>query len=450
MAQVAEYKKRIVEQFANLVKDYPIIAVVNVENIPGPQMQAMRAKLRGTAELAMTKQRLMRLALEAAKNERKGVEQLIPRLEGMPAMIFTKQNPFKLASMLRKYKSSAPAKGGQTAPRDIVVKATLTPFAPGPIIAELGSIGLKTGVEKGKVAIKADATVVKQGEIISPKVAEVLTRLGIQPMEIGLDLVAVYDNGTIYARDVLSVDEQEYLNRLREAASNALWLSVSVGYVTSENIRLLISRAYKESKGLSEMAKLPKSAAVETAGEEIVIVPETAPAAEEETVTMPEAEEAETEKEEAAPADKEETSPEELAELEIEAPEAVMEKEEIAEEQQEEEKAEEQREEEKYEPEARTYEPEKEPESEEAELKIEEETKLPLGKIPTAHELAELARKREQAQQAKPKALIDKELIAERARKDKEAEEKRIQDDEIQKLTEKLRKKGTLRGDGKN
>ena len=247
---VAEYKKEIVSNLVNLIKEYPIIAVVNMENLPAPQLQAMRAQLRSGFFITMTKRRLIKLAIEQTKSNKKGIEKLEAHLGGMPALIFTKENPFKLSKTLQKSKSPAPAKAGQTAPRDIMVSKGATSFAPGPIIGELAMAGIKSGVDGGKVAIKEDSVVVKAGERIKPKVAEILTRLGIQPMEVGLDLVAVYENGLIYARDVLSVDEKEYKSRLANASRWAFNLAVYAAYPTKGTIKTLVVKAHNDAKNL--------------------------------------------------------------------------------------------------------------------------------------------------------------------------------------------------------
>ncbi|MBS3101662.1 50S ribosomal protein L10 [Candidatus Woesearchaeota archaeon] len=249
-AHVAEYKKEIVGNLINLISEYPIIAVVNMENLPAPQLQTMRAQLRGKFVMTMTKRRLIKLAFEAAKAKKKGIETLEAHLGGMPALIFTKENPFKLSKTLQKSKSPAPAKAGQTAPRDIVVSKGATSFAPGPIIGELAMAGIKSGVEGGKVAIKEDVVVVKSGEKIKPKVAEILIRLGIQPMEVGLDLVAVFENGLVYTRDVLSVDESEYKSRLANASRWAFNLATYISYPTKSTINLLIGKAYNDAKAI--------------------------------------------------------------------------------------------------------------------------------------------------------------------------------------------------------
>ncbi len=250
MAHVAEYKKKTVENIVKLVKEYPIVGAVNMENLPAPQLQAMRAQLRGKVVLAMTKRRIMKIALEKVKNDKKGIEQLEEHLQGMPALIFTKESPFKLSRILQKNKSSAPAKAGQTAPKDIMVNKGSTGFAPGPIIGELGMIGIKTGVEGGKVAIKEDTVVVKEGEKIKPKVAEILTRLGIEPMEVGLDLMAAYENGLIYKKDILTIDDQEYMNKIDNAARNSFNLAFNIAYTTKDNISLFIGKAFNDAKAL--------------------------------------------------------------------------------------------------------------------------------------------------------------------------------------------------------
>ena len=263
-AHVAEYKKEIVDALVKMINEYPIIGVVNMENLPAPQLQKMRAQLRGKFFITMTKRRLIKLAFEQTKSNKKGIEQLENNLGGMPALIFTKENPFKLSRTLQRNKSPAPAKAGQTAPRDIVVNKGPTPFAPGPIIGELAMVGIKSGVEGGKVAVKEDTVVAKAGEKIKPKVAEILTRLGVQPMEVGLDLVAVYENGIIYGREILSVDEKEYLSRLNNAARWAFNLAIEAGYTTKDTIQVLLGKAHNDAKNLGVSQNILEKGIIES------------------------------------------------------------------------------------------------------------------------------------------------------------------------------------------
>ncbi len=248
MAHASPAKKDLVKRLIKLFEQYPIVGAVNMENLPAPQLQNMKATLRGRIELVMTKRRLMKVAMSQSKVQ--GLAELEPHLVGMPALLFTKENPFALFRILKKSRSKAPAKNGQIAPFDLVVPAGQTPFAPGPIIGELGALGIKTGVEAGKVVVKADSTVAHKGDKISQKVADVLTRLDIKPMEVGLSLVAVLEKGVIYTSEILDVDEVEFMNKLQNAARWSINLSVNAGYPTKQTITLMIGKAYNDAKGL--------------------------------------------------------------------------------------------------------------------------------------------------------------------------------------------------------
>jgi len=146
----------------------------------------------------------------------------------MPAILATKDDAFALASTLKKSRSMAPAKAGQTAPNDIIIPAGPTSFSPGPIIGELGAAGIKAGIDAGKVVIKEDSKALAEGDVITPQLAGILTRLGIEPMEIGLNLLAAFEEGMIYTKSVLEIDEQEYIDNLNAAVSDSFALALGI------------------------------------------------------------------------------------------------------------------------------------------------------------------------------------------------------------------------------
>ncbi|MBW3002555.1 50S ribosomal protein L10 [Candidatus Woesearchaeota archaeon] len=253
-SRAAPKKKNVVKKVQDLIKQYPIIGVVNMENLPTPQLQRMREQLRGKVDLLMTKRRLILKAMDTVK-DKPGFDKLKEIMRGMPALLFTKENPFTLFKTLKQNKSKAPAKAGQTAPSDIIVPAGPTPFAPGPVIGELGALGIKASVEGGKIAIKSDTKVCSEGDVISEKLAGMLTRLGIEPMEIGLDLLAVYEDGTIYPKSVLDVDEEKFMGDLMLSASQAHELAMQIGYATPDTIEPMIQRTYRAAKTIAKEGK---------------------------------------------------------------------------------------------------------------------------------------------------------------------------------------------------
>jgi len=116
--------------------------------------------------------------------------------------------------------------------------------------------GIPAGIEGGKVVIKSDKVVVKKGEKFTAKQAEILGRLEIFPMEIGLNLKAVIEGHTLYMPSDLSMDESELRNMFAKAAGQAMSLSLEAGIANKETIVPLIQKAVRESRALAVNAPI--------------------------------------------------------------------------------------------------------------------------------------------------------------------------------------------------
>jgi large subunit ribosomal protein L10 len=172
------------------------------------------------------------------------------------ALILTDMDPFKLSNILAKNKTRTAAKPESVSPVEIMVPAGNTGFPPGPVISELGEVGLPTRVESGTIWITKDTVVAKPGDFISKKLALVLKRIGIEPIEVGLSLFAAYDNGLILTEDVLAADPETYVKRIQEAYIQALNLAIYAGIPTPETIAMLLRKAYAEASNIAIKAKL--------------------------------------------------------------------------------------------------------------------------------------------------------------------------------------------------
>jgi len=247
MAHVAEWKFGEVKEISDLLTKNKVIGIVGIGGIPAPQMQQMRRGLHGTAIVRSAKNNLIFRALDEAEKEIKGISELKELITGQSAIIATDMNPFKLAAELKSTRTMAPAKGGETATHDIEVKAGDTPFKPGPIVGELQTVGIPAAIKEGKVVIKTDKVIVPEGEKIPPNVAQMLTRLEIFPIEIGMDLQAVFEEGSIFKPDVLDIDIDEFLGRIGQASINAFNLAVQAGWINELTIKPLITKAYNDA-----------------------------------------------------------------------------------------------------------------------------------------------------------------------------------------------------------
>ncbi|MFO7677687.1 MAG: 50S ribosomal protein L10 [Thermoplasmatota archaeon] len=251
MAHVAEWKHGELQQLTNLLTSNKIIGIAEISGIPAPQLQTMRANIRSKATIRCAKNSLIKRALDNAEQQLKGVQQLKDEITGQAAIIATDMNPFMLYSEIKKTRTMAPAKGGEKASHDISVNAGDTSFKPGPVVGELQKVGIPAAIKEGKVVIKTDKVIVPKGEKISSGVAQMLTRLEIYPIEIGMTLHAVYEAGDIYRPDVLDIDLDKFIGQVHQAASHAFSLALETAWVTKETIQPLLSKAYRQAHVLA-------------------------------------------------------------------------------------------------------------------------------------------------------------------------------------------------------
>jgi large subunit ribosomal protein L10 len=245
-----EDKKQIVNRFTELINEYSVVAAVNIQGLPAKQLSEMRADLRGKAKLKVGKATLMQRAF--SESEKNGLQPLTDYFIGMPALLFTEENPFKLFQRLKDTKTSAPIKAGQTAPDDIVIPEGPTDFAPGPIIGELSNFGVGAGIEGGKVVVQNDATVAEAGETVDGELAGILNRLEIHPMEIGLNITAAYEDGDVIPSDVLDINPDRFKDDMEAAASRTYRLGVAASIPNTTTIKALLANAQEDALKLAK------------------------------------------------------------------------------------------------------------------------------------------------------------------------------------------------------
>jgi len=247
---VSDRKKKLVKELAELLKKKTIM-VVSVKNLPSSQFQDIRKKLRGKAEMKVAKKSLIDFALEHAKND--ALTPLIKFVQEDCAMLFTDDDAFEISKFLLDNKSPAKAKAGQVSTEDITVEAGPTDLLPGPAITELSSVGLKVKVEAGKIAIQEAKLLIRVGEVISDQKVGILSKLNITPFKIGLEPIAAYADGKVYAD--IKVDSVAILNELKGMFGRSLAFAVSLNYPSTESLSYILGKAASHEKAIAGLIK---------------------------------------------------------------------------------------------------------------------------------------------------------------------------------------------------
>ncbi|ADL18655.1 LSU ribosomal protein L10P [Acidilobus saccharovorans 345-15] len=268
-----EYKKQRVAELEKIFAENKYVLFADLEGLPAKQLQMIRKELRGKAIMTVAKKNLVYLALERRGLKKEKIE---PYLKHGVLVIATNENPFLLTLTIDKLKMPAPAKPGQVATKDIVVPEGDTGIRPGPMVSVFGKLKIPYEVRKGTIYIKSDTVVAKKGDVISPDLASLLQQLGIQPMEIGLDIVAAWDGETVIPGDVLHIDLEATKNDIIRSEQESTYLAKTIGFFeVPEVVQMLAVETELEALSVIRAGELALDADTAKAAIEQAVAEET-------------------------------------------------------------------------------------------------------------------------------------------------------------------------------
>ena len=245
-------KAQMYQQLQELPKKYSVMALVRMEKVRGSQLLPLRKKLQGEVEVVSIKDKVARLAF--AKAGITGIDKLSEKVTGQCVFMFTNMSPFKLNVLLGKNKVMLFARGGDTASMDVVIPPKNTGIAPGPMLTDFKENGIATKIDQGTIWIMKETVPVKQGELISEKLAGLLTKLDIKAIEAGIALNAALEEGLVYQEEEMVIDVEKFRNDLAQAHQEAVSLSIEAAYITADNIEQILAKAAQSARSVSTEA----------------------------------------------------------------------------------------------------------------------------------------------------------------------------------------------------
>ena len=256
---VAVWKKELFQKLAELIEKHPVVAIADLQKVRSSQIQEIRKKLRGQAEVLVAKNTILKKAAGALGEKKPHINDFAEGLAGSSLLLFTGMNPYALILFLNKNKVRVPARVGDIATSEIMIPAGNTGLQPGPVISEFGEVKVQTRIEGGSIWVARDTIVASPGDTISAKLASLLSKLGMKPMEAGLSIVRAFDEGLVLKPEDLVFDLESYKNDLTEACRGAIGLAVETEYVLPETAPMIIGAAFREALYLANETEYPTS-----------------------------------------------------------------------------------------------------------------------------------------------------------------------------------------------
>ena len=243
-------KRMLYQELQELPGTYDVIALSKMSKVRATQLMTIRKKFRNEIKIRVIKNRVAQRAFEKINN-RPGLDYLSKELEGQCALLFTNISPFKLNLIFDKNKVFLPAKGGDIATKDIIIPAGNTGISPGPVLSEFKEANVSTKIDQGTIWVGKDTVVVRSGSIISQKLASLISKLNIKPIEAGISISLAIAEGLVLKENDLRINLAEYREEFARSFHEAVSLAIETSYSTVETITHLLVRAYQNATALA-------------------------------------------------------------------------------------------------------------------------------------------------------------------------------------------------------
>jgi large subunit ribosomal protein LP0 len=242
----AERKAWYFEHMKELMTTYSKCFVVAIDNVGSMQLQETRMALRGTAEVLMGKNTMMRKCIREfiEENPDSPIGQLEECCRGNVGFVFTNGDLGEIRQMLESNVRPAPAKVGSPAPIDVIVPKGPTGCDPGQT-AFFQTLQISTKITRGQIEMTNDTHLISAGERVSASQAALLQKLGIAPFTYGMTLKSVYDSGSLFDAKVLDITDEVLTTKFVAALNAISKLSLALNMPTDASVTHSVANAFK-------------------------------------------------------------------------------------------------------------------------------------------------------------------------------------------------------------
>lgn len=227
----AEWKKNYFEKLENAIRNHSKFMLVNADNVASLQFAQIRASVRGRAEIIMGKNTMMKKVIRGMMEEFPEYEKVLPALVENVGFVFTNGDLIECRELLLENKKAAPARAGATAPVDVIVPAQNTGLGPEKT-SFFQALSIQTKIARGTIEIVNPVHLLKPGDKVGLSEATLLNMLKISPFSYGLQVVQCYEEGSLFAPEILDITEEDVRAKFMAGVNNVASVSLNIGYPT--------------------------------------------------------------------------------------------------------------------------------------------------------------------------------------------------------------------------
>ena len=240
----ATWKSNYFLKIIRLLDEYPKCFIVGADNVGSNQMQRIRMSLRGSGEILMGKNTMMRKAIRGHMENNPALEKLLPHITGNVGFVFTKGDLKDVRDKILENKVEAPAKAGAIAPVDVYLDPQNTGLGPEKT-SFFQALSIPTKISRGTIEILNKVYLIKKDDKVGASEATLLNMLKIFPFTYGLGIQYVYDSGSVFHPSILDITDEDILSRFMQGIQNVASVCLSIGYPTAASVPHSLANGFK-------------------------------------------------------------------------------------------------------------------------------------------------------------------------------------------------------------
>jgi len=169
---------------------------------------------------------------------------------GKFGMVFSNLSVFDLKDIIASNRREAVAKVGVVSPVEVNIPTGSTGMDPSQI-SFFHALSITTKINKGMIEILKEVKLLKVGQTVGNSEAALLNKLGLKPFSYGMQVLKVYDDGSMLDKSVIDFDLSTLLESFHRGVKNLTALSLETGIVTATSVPHIIVNAFKNLAAIS-------------------------------------------------------------------------------------------------------------------------------------------------------------------------------------------------------
>jgi len=240
-ARKTRFKTKLEEALASYVN----MLIVNIDNVGSNQMQKIRIALRGHAIMLVGKNTMIRRVVrDAVKAGNTTLEALLPLIKGNVGLVFTKADLGMVRKLVLDNKVAAPARAGTLAPNDVIIPPGPTGLDPG-MTSFFQALSIPTKIVKAAIEITDPYLLIKTGDKVNASAVTLLAKLNIKPFFYGMNVLSVFENGSVYSAKVLDLSQDDLMKSFVTSVTYLASLGLAISYPCAATVSHTVSNGFK-------------------------------------------------------------------------------------------------------------------------------------------------------------------------------------------------------------